>query len=178
MVHTPPITVVRDRLEVMFARQRAFLDIVPPLRAFPSEDPAVLMDQVREQALAIITEVAEVLDETGWKPWASSNHINTDAYRGELIDVWCFFMNLCLLGGMTPDDLYRGYLRKLAVNIQRVADGYDGVSTKCPGCKGAYDDPATKCRPGSTAPVIQGSVKINPWCFKLGRHVIAAEAQL
>lgn len=103
------------------------------------------MEAIRINVLSCTSELHEALDETGWKPWATSNHLNVEAFRSELVDVWHFFMNLMLHSGMTATDLYEGYIKKNAKNHQRQDDGYDGVSTKCPGCKRAYDDDAVKC---------------------------------
>lgn len=102
---------------------------------------------IREQALALTSELHEALDETGWKSWATSDHINRDAYMGELADVFIFLMNLMLVGDITPTDLMMVTRRKIAKNHKRQDDGYDGVSTKCPGCKRAYDDDAVTCSP-------------------------------
>lgn len=133
-----------DRLEEMLHLQNELQKVMPPIREFPSPDPAILMEQIRNNVLSLITELTEMLDETGWKPWATSNHINPEAFKSETVDAWHFMMNLMLLGGMTADDLYEGYLKKRKLNIKRQADGYDGLA-KCPGCKRAYDDVAVKC---------------------------------
>lgn len=110
-------------------------------------DPRERMDYIRTQVLGLLDEAHEVLGETGWKPWAKSNHINTEAFHSEMVDVWHFFLNLMLVSGMTADDLYKGYMHKQEVNRQRQHDGYDGVTTKCPDCKRAYDDLAVHCSP-------------------------------
>lgn len=105
---------------------------------------------IREQALALTDELHEALAEVGWKSWATSAHINRDAYAGELADVFIFLMNLMLVGDITPSELMGLVRNKIAKNNQRQDDGYDGVSTKCPQCKRAYDDDAVKCYPVGT----------------------------
>jgi NTP pyrophosphatase (non-canonical NTP hydrolase) len=107
------------------------------------------MEYLRTQSLALTDELHEALAETGWKPWATSNHINRDAYAGELADVFIFFMNLMLVADITPSELLALVKEKQTKNAKRQDDGYDGVTTKCPGCKRAYDDDAVKCFPGS-----------------------------
>lgn len=134
-----------DRLAEMLRLQAELQQIMPPIREFPASDLVVLMAQIRENILACTDELHEAMNETGWKPWASESFINNEAFRNELVDAWHFFMNLMILGGMTADDLYEGYLAKRKINAQRQIDGYDGVSTKCPGCKRALDDPTTEC---------------------------------
>lgn len=95
--------------------------------------------------VALIDELHEALAEVGWKPWASSDHFNKDAVKGELVDALHFLVNLCLVSGITADDLIAGYKAKSAINEKRQQDGYDGVSTKCGLCKRALDDTAVEC---------------------------------
>lgn len=99
----------------------------------------------KDMHVALIDELHEALAEIGWKPWATSNHFNQEAVKGELVDAFHFFMNLCLVSGVSAQDLIDGYTSKSAKNIQRQADGYDGVSTKCTVCKRALDDAAVRC---------------------------------
>ena len=107
----------------------------------------------KEMRLALEDELGEAMDEMGWKIWATSKHFNQEAVKGELVDAWHFFMNLCIVAGMDAEELFERYLKKHNVNVSRQADGYDGVSTKCPKCKRALDDDAVTChemtgRPG------------------------------
>ena len=97
------------------------------------------------QHVALVDELHEALGELGWKPWADSDHINHDAIKGELVDAWHFFMNLCMIAQVSADDLIQGYIKKSGINEERQEAGYDGVSTKCPVCKRALDDEAVKC---------------------------------
>jgi hypothetical protein len=113
--------------------------------------PKMLMDYVREQTLACTDELHEALTETGWKTWAKNPHINEEAMRDELIDAWLFLLNLMNVAGMTPEQLYLGHAKKVANAIKRNNDKYDGVSTKCPTCKRAFDNDAVGCRPGYCA---------------------------
>ena len=104
---------------------------------------------IREMQQAAIMELCEALDEVGWKSWATSWHINRDAYVGELVDVLHFWINMLLALGDDPEELAREvfsrYETKGRLNAKRQADGYDGVSTKCPQCHRALDDPAVTC---------------------------------
>lgn len=99
----------------------------------------------KEMLHALNDEMHEALGEMGWKPWASSKHFNTDAIQGELIDAWHFFMNLLWISKMTPGELFEKYQAKRLKNIQRQVEGYDGVSTKCAGCRRALDDDTVEC---------------------------------
>lgn len=110
----------------------------------PSElEDGPRMEFIRWNVLALIAEMVEYLDETGWKPWATSQHINAEEALGELVDAWHFFMNILWAtegGGLLGDadvlaEVFTGrYFKKREVNAQRQADGYDGVTGKCEGC--------------------------------------------
>jgi dimeric dUTPase (all-alpha-NTP-PPase superfamily) len=135
-----------DRLEEMFELQnrlqtQAYGTDIATLSDFEA------IDFIKDMHIALTDELHEMLGEVGWKPWATSKHINSEAAKGELVDAWHFFMNLCIVVGLTPDELYSRYKKKREKNIKRQEEGYDGVSTKCPKCKRALDDDAVHCDP-------------------------------
>ena len=113
-------------------------------------DPDDLSDEeriefIKNMVLAATDELHEALNEVGWKPWASSRHINRDAYVGELIDVMHFLVNLFLAVGATADEVETRYQMKADKNARRQLEGYDGVANKCPDCRRAYDDIGVTC---------------------------------
>lgn len=140
-----PMT-LHDRLYEMFESQRELQLSMPPLNCDPAQLEGVERIQFyKDMKLALEAELQEMLDEMGWKPWATSRHFNTDAVRGELVDVFHFFMNLWLASGGTADDLYEGYFIKRGKNLKRQQQGYDGVTGKCGICHRALDDAAVNC---------------------------------
>lgn len=105
-------------------------------------EPEEAIQFIKDMNLALQDELHEFLGEVGWKPWATSRHIHTDLAKAELVDAWHFFMNLMLVIGMTPDDLHIMYMQKRGRNIERQAEGYDGLGGKCELCRRAIDDVA------------------------------------
>lgn len=96
-------------------------------------DPAALegaerAEYVRWNALAAIDEIAEVLAEIRWKPWAGrqGDFEDRDAYADEIVDVLHFVGNLAVAAGVTDDELSERYGRKVAVNRARRAHGDEG----------------------------------------------------
>lgn len=126
-------------------------------------DPASKMDYIRTMVLACTDELHEALTETGWKPWASSNHINREAYLSELTDAWLFFMNLMLVARITPTEFFAQFEKTQRKVLNRMTNGYDGVSTKCPGCKRDYDDAGVLCTPEN-----HEGADVTPWCEEKG----------
>jgi hypothetical protein len=96
------------------------------------------MEYVRWNMLALTDELHEAMQETGWKPWATSNHLNVEPYLGELVDALHFFLNLLLVTGVRPEELAQKftevYLAKWQRNVERQAEGYTGIKEKCPQC--------------------------------------------
>lgn len=136
-----------DRLDAMFDAQRRLQEDTFGFSTFEDMPTDARVAYFSHCVLAATDELHEAMNETSWKSWAKSDHFNEDAVKGELVDVWHFFMNLCLAANLTPDELFKRYAAKRKINIQRQEDGYDGVSTKCPGCKRALDDTAVSCAP-------------------------------
>lgn len=101
-------------------------------------DPTSLKDEYRDtyvqaMALALIVELGEVMQEISWKPWASGQWFNREAYLEELIDVLHFWMNLVLVATDKPEELLAAYMIKHDVNAKRQANGYTGLE-KCSEC--------------------------------------------
>lgn len=82
---------------------------------------------IRDMVLACCHELHEALDEVGWKPWATSRHLHREAFLGELIDAFHFFMNLWLAGGGTVEEWQEMYFVKWQINRRRQDGEYTGV---------------------------------------------------
>lgn len=134
-----------DMLAGMLRAQRDLQRVMP---VWKDKDvcnlgPTAKMKFISDNALALIRELCEAMDETGCKPWQSSDHINAEAYLKELIDAWHFFMNLMLIAqgelGMDEEEFahlfYVRYHEKNDINRQRQKNGYDGLQGKCLYCK-------------------------------------------
>jgi hypothetical protein len=135
-----------DRLERIMSYQARFQDMTPGgVVDAKLADPETTARMVREQMLALIAECGEALNEVGWKPWATSRHLNVASFRSELIDILRFWLNLVQISGLSAEGVYQAYLDSMLKTTQRLIDGYDGVSIKCPGCKRSYDDKGVKC---------------------------------
>lgn len=88
---------------------------------------------LRDMTLALTDELHEALQESGWKPWQTSRHLNADAYGMELVDAFHFLVNLWLAIGWTADDVERAYFEKAQKNARRQTEGYTGLD-KCTTC--------------------------------------------
>lgn len=137
-----------DRLELMLVTQERLQAEAYGVE-FDRLTPEYRAQFIRDNMLALQDELHEALGEVGWKPWATSRHVNIEPFISEMVDAFHFFMNLLLATGMYPDEIarlfYSKYMEKAKRNAERQLEGYDGVSTKCPDCKRALDDVGVAC---------------------------------
>lgn len=134
-------------LDRMLQKQEAFQQSLASggLAELLPDDIPKAVDAITINVLALEDELHELLGETSWKPWAKGDFINLTAARGEFIDAWHFMLNLGNLLGFDAHSLEAAYNRKLDKNFARQKAGYDGRSTKCPGCHRALDDDGVAC---------------------------------
>ena len=112
-----------DKLEHIFALQKEFQERVKherQLEGFSQEE------WLQKLTLAMVGELAEVLNEVNYKWWKTPRELDQQHIREKLSDVLHFFVCMCLESGMTADDLYETYLAKLQENHRR----QDGKSLK------------------------------------------------
>ena len=112
-----------DKLEEIFALQFRFQEKIKQERALAY----IPMEQwLQKQTLAMVSELAELLEEVNFKWWKNPHELNLPNIREELSDIMHFFVSMCLEAGMSADDLYQMYVGKNQENVRR----QDGLSTK------------------------------------------------
>jgi len=120
---------MNDMLMTMFAKQREFQEKLGVLQngviVFNRQEYINLM------TLALIREATEALEETRWKcpqvvnhGWKTTQAEDLEAFRDELVDVFHFFMNLCIAAEMDAGDLFSKYCSKHLINHRRQEEGY------------------------------------------------------
>lgn len=134
---------MREFMEMQLKLQIGMKEANPTQGGDPFEmTPEELASFMTWNHTALIVELSEALAEVGWKPWASSRHINYEAFVKEMVDAWHFFLNMMLAAAaLSQHPVYdiagafdQGYMEKNAKNLQRQIDGYDGVGGKCTFC--------------------------------------------
>lgn len=136
-----------DRLREMFELQRALQSrLGTPLvgneirnagRDFSTADESereTLTKWHKEFTLALMMEASELMDWSAWKHWSKRLGNKSDAvtpftneHRAEIllevVDCFHFLINIALLYGVDPDEIYNVFLSKNAVNHQRQDGG-------------------------------------------------------
>lgn len=128
-----------DRLQEIFTRQAQLQQLINGY-TLTDQDVETRIANIKENVLACTNELHEALNETGWKAWAKTRHINEDNLKKEIIDVFCFLLNLALHAGMDSYEFFDKFITKNQQNFERQRNGYDGIAEKCPHCSRALDD--------------------------------------
>jgi len=104
-----------DKLEVIFQMQKALDTDIAERRglSFTTEE------WIQKEVLAMLSELAELLDEVNFKWWKNKKPIDEAALHGELVDILHFFISTCIRAGMDADKLFEGYIAKNKENFDR-----------------------------------------------------------
>lgn len=106
----------RDRLSDIFTLQQSLNDDIRKKRNLEE----ISHEQwIQKQTLAMLSEMAELLDEVNFKWWKNPKPIDENALKDELVDILHFFVSMCLEAGMTPQELYDRYISKNRENFDR-----------------------------------------------------------
>ena len=112
-----------DKLDHIFELQKGFQDKLKRERGL---EGIPMETWLQKQTLAMISELAELLEEVNFKWWKNPHELRPDCVREELSDILHFFVSMCIEAGMTADDLYRVYVGKNRENHLR----QEGLSRK------------------------------------------------
>lgn len=74
---------------------------------------------IQRETLAMLSELAELIDEVNFKWWKNKKEIDEDRVKSELVDILHFFISMCLKMDMTAEELYNLYLDKNKENFDR-----------------------------------------------------------
>jgi dimeric dUTPase (all-alpha-NTP-PPase superfamily) len=110
-----------NELKEMFEMQERFQNRTGNM---PTINHGLNIEYVKDMSLAAISEVMEALRETPWKPWKKKQEYNQENFQKEIIDLWHFVINLSIASGMDYKELYKKFVDKNKINIERHKKGY------------------------------------------------------
>lgn len=112
-----------DKLEEIFRLQASFNEELFRTRGLDASDTETWIQRL---TLAMLSEMAELLDEVNFKWWKNKKEFRPDLAKGELVDILHFFVSMCQRVGMNAQELFDLYLEKNRENFQR----QQGISAK------------------------------------------------
>lgn len=106
-----------DRLEQMMQIQQQLNNKIIEKRSLQNISQEVW---IQRHSLALISELAEMLDEVNFKWWKNPKPIQQAALKEELVDILHFFLSMCLAAGMDANEMFEIYLAKNKENVDRM----------------------------------------------------------
>lgn len=107
----------------IFEHQKYLMDEVYKIK----RDKQSQIDCYRTTTLAAIDELMEALHHAPWKPWSKRELWDWAELHAELVDVFTFFIQLCVLVGVDADMLKKLYFQKSRINKARQDSGTYGM---------------------------------------------------
>ncbi len=105
-----------DKLDTIFNMQSLLDGDIIKNRGLEGIQPE---EWIQKKTLAMLSELAELLDEVNFKWWKNKKEINKANLKEELVDILHFFVSMCLSAGMTSEELYNIYINKNKENFDR-----------------------------------------------------------
>jgi|SRR5215218_8337477 len=122
---------IPDILCTMFKQQRAHMQAYSELghtlepHLWGELDHRKTQAAIREFAGYTIEELYEAIHILKNKPWKRQNTVtDIEAFHEELADAWHFWIELHIIAGIDPLEVFRAYFRKAFININRQQTGY------------------------------------------------------
>ena len=119
-----------DRLENMFDKQTKFMEMLRDNDKMP-EWPLDLSSKngqrlIKETIFNMIEELMEASFTLKNKTHRITDDTSVDIkhYKEELGDALAYFMEICILSGFTPEEIYQEYIKKNEIVIKRFESGY------------------------------------------------------
>lgn len=124
-----------DKLDRIFELQARFDEEVARRRSLDFDFPTWMQKEI----LAMLSELAELLDELPFKWWKNPREVDLGRVREELVDLLHFLISASLKAGLDADSLYALYVEKNRENHDRQAgrSAKQGYAAPGPGSGGA-----------------------------------------
>lgn len=106
----------KDKLDMIFELQEKFDQDVIKNRKLENIQPE---EWIQKQTLAVMSELAELLNEVNFKWWKNPKEVNEKNVKEELIDILHFFVGMCNRIGMSSTELFKIYIEKNKENFKR-----------------------------------------------------------
>jgi hypothetical protein len=134
---SPLLGGVPDMMQTMFEQQRQHMEAYAdtsisfhsPMSGAPTGD--VDLDHLRTQAAIreaasyTVEELYEAINLLKNKPWKNTpRHTDREAFLEELADMWHFLIEMHIIAGVSPLEVFQAYFAKTLINNTRRETGY------------------------------------------------------
>ncbi|HMV01659.1 MAG TPA: dUTPase [Chitinophagales bacterium] len=114
-----------DKLDQIYKLQRQLLELFGHNFDNLESDQKVIY--IKDTILSMTDELHEVLNLFPWKNWKNysgeHHNLNLPLIKEEVVDALHFFINLCLMIGISSNELFDEFIKKNNKNIERIKNG-------------------------------------------------------
>ncbi|MDA1353534.1 MAG: dUTPase [bacterium] len=110
-------------LEAVFEEQIRLNEKINPDLYSEIKDPEIRRRRFLDFELALRQESAEAVDSLNWK-WWKKDEDDWDNIKVELVDMLHFWVSMCTVADLSPQDVFDLYLKKNKLNHKRQEEGY------------------------------------------------------
>ena len=107
---------MQDKLQQIFDMQKLLNDDIKQKRNLTG---ITKEEWMQKQTLAMLSEMAELIDEVNFKWWKNPKPVDDVKVKEELVDILHFFVSMCLIYDMDAQELYSMYMDKNKENFDR-----------------------------------------------------------
>lgn len=120
-----------DRLKEMFDQQDAFMRLLQEKRTFPeypvditSKDGQRVIKEYSHECMHELFEAIHMLRNSKSHRATDVREFDREKYIEELVDAMHYFLEVCILSGVTAEELHEAYISKGDTNTSRIVNGY------------------------------------------------------
>jgi len=120
-----------DMLNKMFAQQNEFMHLLKEKRNFPEFPVDLLTKQgqkfvknISHECMHELFESVQLLSDSKDHKNSVSGDFNKDKFLEELADVTHYLIEIFILTGISPEQIYEAYMKKGEINNNRINNGY------------------------------------------------------
>lgn len=125
-----PVKMQVDKLHDMFRRQEEFMQMLKDADKLPEWPIDITSKYGQRQIKEIVWNMVEEMAEASFilknrsHRFTDHQDVDFEHFREELGDALAYFMEICIMAGISSDELYAEYCRKNALVKKRAKDGY------------------------------------------------------
>ena len=121
----------RDMLNQMFSQQREFMNLLKEKRNFPNfpvdlstKQGQKFVKSISHECMHELFESVQLLSDSKDHKNSLSGDFNKEKFLEELADVTHYLIEIFILTGISPEQIYEAYMKKGEINNDRINNGY------------------------------------------------------
>jgi len=120
-----------DRMTDLWRQQSEFMDLLHKERGFPkypvdltSKVGQKLVKDISHDCMHELFESIHLLKNSKDHRKTEINEFDKQSFLEEISDVWHYLIEICILSGISHEELYSAYIKKGYTNTKRIVSGY------------------------------------------------------